>query len=311
MMKRESPKEISFIPQEPFTQSLQHYEGNNFVKFLFQLYSPETVKKLIEKYFMGTSKHWLGATIFWQIDIAGKIRTGKIMLYDSNGKRVQEPNSHIAWAHTLMGIENYKQCFYGENLVNDKTKPIAIFESEKTAVIASIYFPELLCIAAGGADGLQAEKFNSLRGRKIILYPDLNKYEKWNERAKELSKLFPDIEFHVSDVLQRRATQEEIKQGLDWADYLIRLDFNESREQHLQSDKEYEMTYADKIGKMLLGLQTEEIIYCPEENRERFIETVKSYIDREFGWRENPPFEITFSNDFTRIKKEQRCFSLN
>ena len=35
----------------------------------------------------------------------------------------------------------------------DKTKPIALVESEKTALIASYYLPQFLWIASGGKNG--------------------------------------------------------------------------------------------------------------------------------------------------------------
>jgi hypothetical protein len=66
------------------------------------LFGVEVADQLVSKYFIGTSKHWPGATVFWQIDISGKVRTGKIMLYSpATGKRVKEPFNHISWAHKV------------------------------------------------------------------------------------------------------------------------------------------------------------------------------------------------------------------
>ena len=42
----------------------------------------ELALKVFKLYHVGTSKHWEGATVFWQIDFTGKIRAGKIMLYN-------------------------------------------------------------------------------------------------------------------------------------------------------------------------------------------------------------------------------------
>jgi hypothetical protein len=143
-------KPVSFIPVEVFKASLQSHEPNNFIKFLLDLFGVEITKGLISIYFIATSTHWNGATIFWQIDIKGKIRTGKIMLYDpTTGKRVKEPYNHIAWEHTALKQPEFelKQCLFGEHLLQDKTKPVAIVESEKTAVIASVYFPKVIWLA--------------------------------------------------------------------------------------------------------------------------------------------------------------------
>lgn len=231
------PKPISYFPFETFEKSLRHHRENNFVKFLCALFGMEITKGLIEKYFIGTSKRWNRATVFWQIDISGKLRTGKIMLYNPiTGKRVKEPFNHITWVHKILGLENYRQCFFGEHLLNlpeNKGKPVAIFESEKTAVIASVYFPDFVCLAAGGADGLNIEKCNVLKKRNVILYPDVSKprpgrptmFDRWNKKAKELSRLFPGTRFNVSDLTERKATESERQQGLDLADYLIRFDY--------------------------------------------------------------------------------------
>jgi hypothetical protein len=220
-------KHVSFIPVEVFKASLKAQETNHFVQFLINLFGVEIASLLVSRYFIATSKYWNGATVFWQIDIQGKVRTGKIMLYSpTTGKRVKEPYNYITWVHTALKRPEFelRQCLVGEHLLIDKTKPIAIVESEKTAIIASIYLPQFIWLAAGSKDGLNAEKCSVLKGRTVILFPDLNGFEKWNNKAKELSHL---AAFTVSDLLERKATESERKQGLDLADYLSRFDFRE------------------------------------------------------------------------------------
>jgi hypothetical protein len=85
-------KPVSFIQVETFKASLGNHEPNHFIKFLLNLFPVDIVKSLISAYFIGTAKYWPGATVFWQIDLSGRIRTGKIMLYDAyTGKRVKKP----------------------------------------------------------------------------------------------------------------------------------------------------------------------------------------------------------------------------
>ncbi len=220
-------KPVSFIPVEVFKASLKGHEANHFVKFLIDLFGVEVASELVSRYFIATSKHWNGATVFWQIDTQGKVRTGKIMLYSpTTGKRVKEPFNHINWVHKALKQPEFelRQCLFGEHLLIDKTKPVAIVESEKTAVIASVYLPQFIWLAVGSLTNLNGEKFSILKGRTVTLFPDLNGFEKWSSKAKELSHI---ASFTVSDLLERKATDEERKQGLDLADYLTRFDIRE------------------------------------------------------------------------------------
>ena len=219
------PKPVSFIPVEVFKASLKGHETNHFVNFLITLFKVDVASELVSRYFIATSKHWNGATVFWQIDTHGKVRTGKIMLYSpTTGKRIKEPFNHIHWAHKAIKRPEFelRQCLFGEHLLIDKTKPVAIVESEKTAVIASVYLPQLIWIAVGSLTNLNAEKCSVLKGRSVTLFPDLNGFDKWSSKAKELSHL---ANFTVSDLLERKATEAEKKQGFDLADYLIKFDY--------------------------------------------------------------------------------------
>ncbi|MBM3454790.1 MAG: hypothetical protein FJX80_06535 [Bacteroidetes bacterium] len=221
------PKPISFIPIEVFKASLKGHEANHFVQFLIDLFGVEIASQLVSRYFIATSKYWDGATVFWQIDTKGNIRTGKIMLYSpTTGKRVKEPFNHINWVHkALKQLEfELKQCLFGEHLLIDKTKPVALVESEKTAVIASVYLPQFIWVAVGSLSNLNAEKCSILKGRIVTLFPDLNGFDKWNSKAKELSHL---ATFTVSDLLERKASEAERKQGFDLADYLIKHEYQE------------------------------------------------------------------------------------
>lgn len=217
----------SFISNEIFQKSLNGYGSNRFVRYLFGLFGDEVTNELIDRYKIGSSKHWPGATVFWQIDIKGKIRTGKVMLYDpQTGKRIKDPFSHINWVHSIMKLDDYelKQCLFGEHLLVNDTKPIAIVESEKTAIISSIYFPQFTWLAAGSLSNLNVEKCSVLKERSVFLFPDLNGYDKWSKKAKKLSEF---TTCNVSDLLETKANEIDRKKGLDLADYLIRYDYND------------------------------------------------------------------------------------
>ncbi len=233
-------KPVSFISVDLLKASLRQtaYEVNRFVKYLTELLGADIASQLVGKYFIATSKYWPGASIFWQIDIYGKVRTGKIMLYSpTTGKRVKEPFNHIAWVHKAIEQPEFElqQCFFGEHLLQDKTKPVAIVESEKTAIIASVYLPQFIWLAVGSLQNLTADKCKVLAGRSVTLYPDLNGFELWSKKANELSHI---ARFTVSDLLERKATEAERRQGLDIADYLIKFDYKDFIEPEIKPSHE-------------------------------------------------------------------------
>ncbi|MCO5949627.1 DUF6371 domain-containing protein [Mucilaginibacter flavidus] len=234
--------EPSYMPKRVISQTVKHYGANHFVQYLVAKFGREVAYSQARLYLVGTSKHWPGACIFWQVDNADRVRTGKIMLYNAQtGKRVKEPFNHIAWAHVLSqksGVYsqksektndsrlwtkdfNLKQCLFGEHLLQYyPRKPVAICESEKTAIIASIYYPEFLWLAAGSLQGLNAGKCKCLEGRTVILVPDVNAYEQWVTKASQLSAALPAVNFRVMRFLEDAATPQQKTAGWDVADYL-------------------------------------------------------------------------------------------
>lgn len=211
-------KPFSTISIELFQRSLVDYCNNNFVQYLNNTFGDEVTKQLITKYFIGSSSRWKGSTIFWQVDFNGKIRAGKIMLYDvRTGKRVKEPFNYIQWIHNTEKLKEYvlKQCLFGEHLLKiEKEKPVAVVESEKTAIISSVLFPKYIWLATGSLTNLTKERCKVLLNRDVYLFPDLKAFDKWNLKAKEFG-------FKIFDFLEKQATEKEKNQGLDLVDYLL------------------------------------------------------------------------------------------
>lgn len=208
----------SFIDTDIFKASLKGYNQNNFYKYLATKFGAGKANTAAMKYYLGTSKKFKGACVFWQVDLNGLVRTGKIMGYSElSGKRVKEPFDQITWAHCALKLTDFElnQCLFGLHLTIDKTKAVAIVESEKTAMIASIYLPDFIWLAAGGKKQLTKAKCMSLKGHKVVLYPDLGGFKEWDKTAKEYG-------FSCSDLLECKATAADRENGLDLADYLTR-----------------------------------------------------------------------------------------
>ncbi|MDZ7805823.1 MAG: DUF6371 domain-containing protein [Gracilimonas sp.] len=131
-----------YIPRELYKRSLGNYRNNYFVQYLLSILDSETVSRVTEKYHLGTSTKLKGGCVFYQLDLQGNIRRGKIIVYNANTGR----RGRIHSVHNMLRIDKkYYPAwrFFGEHLLIDKKKPVAIVEAEKTAVIASAHFPNL------------------------------------------------------------------------------------------------------------------------------------------------------------------------
>lgn len=177
----EAPKEPSFIPKNIVDYTLvAYFSSNPFFSFLKDiLLSESLVIDLIDKYNIGTAKN--GGTIFWQQDNEGKFRTGKVMYYRKTGRRNK---SRTSWyVHKNIDPEfNLVQVFFGEHLVT-KDKPVALCESEKTAIIMSVLMPEYTWIASGGSEMINTYRLSRLP-RLDKIYPDDGCLEKWRHKTR-------------------------------------------------------------------------------------------------------------------------------
>ena len=229
----EPPKPAGEIPFEYIEQSYSY--KSSFVEFLCSILSDTDIKQIVERYSLGATKS--KEVIFWQIDIAGKVRTGKIIQYNTaTGKRVKgKRNLDIDWVHKRLERSkklndfNLIQCFFGEHLLRlypDAT--VAIVEGEKTAAIASVLIPDFVWLAAGNVEGLNINKCSVLKSRRVVLYPDLSikkesvktVFEKWSDKAREIEQRY-GCRVIVSDLLERHANEQQRIVGCDIADFMI------------------------------------------------------------------------------------------
>ena len=224
----------TFIYPKVVERSLADYGRNPLYRYLCGVFGEAETTRLFSLYKVGTSNKWGGSTVFWQTDISGKVRTGKIMLYDSaTGHRVKEPHAYVGWAHSELRLTNFhlRQCLFGEHLLNTSDNALVMLvESEKTAIIMSHFIPDYIWLATGGKNGcFNSEAMHVLRGRDVTLVPDLGAAVRWKEKARMLSGICKSVT--VSDMLEQIATEEQRKQGLDIADFFL---FSPTKRQMLQ-----------------------------------------------------------------------------
>ena len=224
----ERKPQISFLPSDWVEQSMRRYDINPLYRYFTKVMGKENVDMLFSLYRVGTSKMWGGATVFWQTDRDGNVRAGKIMGYDAvTGHRIKEPFNQVSWVHSVRKVQDFrmKQCLFGEHLLSDSSavmsdKPVAIVESEKTALVAAHFIPDFIWLATGGMHGcFNREAIQVLGGREVILFPDLKATDEWRQRLPMLESVCRRAT--CSDLLEKMATDEQRSRGLDIADFLL------------------------------------------------------------------------------------------
>lgn len=217
-------RQPSFIDSRQMEESMTGIEQTPLFSFLSQRFGEAEILLLFRLYNVGASKLLDVSTIFWQVDINGRIRTGKIMRYGCDGHRVKKEGiASFQWMHRLITQYDFNlvQCFFGEHLL--KVMPdakVMIVESEKSAIIASHFYPQYVWLASGGSSGcLNPVASQVLRGREVWLIPDLDAEEYWRAKLPMLRSITPTV--GVSNCISRLATAEQRAAKLDIADFLM------------------------------------------------------------------------------------------
>lgn len=166
--------------------SLKGWTTNRLVLYIWRntkIHYDDICDKIYE-YGIGTSTHtyYKNGCIFWQTDINGNIRTGKIIQYNEDtGKRVKTLTPPVKWFHHFLKNKDYNmvQCLFGEHLLNmNRSMPVAVVESEKTAFIMSLFWKDYIWLATGGKENLKRAK-NVLMDRDVTVFPDIDAEPEW------------------------------------------------------------------------------------------------------------------------------------
>lgn len=139
---------------------------NNLLKYLRTKYSNKKVNNAKKIYYIGTDKE--SFAVFWNINKDGKVQKAKCVKYTDNGKRTSY------FKAPYLNEDGYYSCLFGEHLLKNNSKPIILVESEKTAVVSSIEFPQSTWLAYSGINGLTEGKMKVLSGESITIIPDIS-----------------------------------------------------------------------------------------------------------------------------------------
>ena len=199
-VKKEIKKSVNpdFIPKGTVEMTFCNFKENVFMRFLAKKFGGQQAMSLQELYNIGTAKN--GGTIFWQQDKLGNFRTGKVMYYNENGRRDKNRNSWYLHNRVKPDFE-LQQVLFGEHLITTAEK-VALCESEKTAVLMSVYKPDYIWLAAGGSEMLNDFRLSRLKQLDFVC-PDNGQFEKWR------SKIRP----YFKDAIYDRSVDEAVING--------------------------------------------------------------------------------------------------
>ncbi len=198
-----------FIPADIVLSSFSNFNENPFYLWLCKLFGAVTALKLQQKYNIGTAKN--NGTIFWQKDKDGNFRTGKVFYYQNNGKRRKDKPSW--YIHKKINKDfTLEQVFFGEHLINLDT-PVALCESEKTAVLMSVFEPQYIWIASGGAMMLNTFRLNRL-ARLDFVSADNGMFDLWATQTNNFKR---DMDLRV----EKAFANGIVKEGADILDLII------------------------------------------------------------------------------------------
>ena len=176
---------------------IQKSEGtvNGLMRYLAKFFPQEDLEKVTKMYHLGSTRR--GEIIYPQIDRGGLCRTGKVMAYGADGHRIKRSECDaVDWLHARLMRQQGKaasdyhlrQCLFGEHLLPKRPDTIVcVVEGEKSAVIASLVFPQYVWVATGGKYGLSPRMCKSLAGRDVLVYADADAVGEWGEKIQSLT----------------------------------------------------------------------------------------------------------------------------
>lgn len=214
----EQPKtKTNLIDSNFYKQSIINFKNSNFYKGIrnhFKYVDSSKIDSVFKKYKIGAYKDFV---IFWRFKDS-VVGNGKIIKYDvENIKRT----SNIFWAHNVLRLDplkyEFEKILFGEHLI-DKYKTIFLVESEKSAVICSIFNDNenFEFIASGGVNNLNLTNIITLKDRckRLIIIPDSDLYTKWFKIANHL------YDVGIIDI-RKYLNKSEIEAGFDIADLIL------------------------------------------------------------------------------------------
>lgn len=254
----------------------KHFQSNYFFDGLTDRFGKQQVERVADLYRIGKfDDHGVIFPYYYTDD---HLCTAKILFYDKHLSRVKDDPkrkypkfTHNLYYNSYEGSEydfrelevdqngndverkfNLRLSLFGHHLIiNDREKTIGLVESEKTAIIMAIVFPEFIWVASGGKTMIQDYKFLFFTNRKCLVFYDLHPkddiYLDWSEKLTFYSRKYGyDFELidYYSDFLKNDKEKIEYwkNKQFDVADFVL----------YLNSDNKYVNYLKDKLSEKIM-----------------------------------------------------------
>lgn len=196
---------------------------------LLNLFPRDLVLKAIDEYHVGFEYFDTGrldrSVLYWQVNEDGDILNAKRICYKAGGHRDKQVPPMLIWARK-------PQCLYGLHRYTRENRhmPVAIVESEKSALIMSIAKPQYLWMATGSLNNFNEHFLLPVKEAAITAFPDTDypsqkgvfkssSFTLWERAAQQMNRDGWNIK--MSNALEDTATIPQRMDKIDIADVII------------------------------------------------------------------------------------------
>lgn len=260
-----------YLTTEQVRAAHAHAEETALFAWMAQEFGESATRFIFSVYMVGGSKHTAPngyrANSYPYIDAAQRVVDCKLFHIDpTNGSRKtaaplqswkdkdgKQQELRSSWAlfeinrdrrrRGLPELNRASWCNFGDHLLTERpTAEVCLVESEKTALIAALTYPEKIWIAVGSKNNLTPERCKTYIGREVTLFPDRDNYndkpradgngiEKgWRTLARELAAA--GLSVRIDTTTERH----EGKPNDDIADLILRYRHGEQRKPPPQAE---------------------------------------------------------------------------